>query len=459
MTPKLDPIDMRYAYAPDTSPADGLRIMVFDKTRALQLVLTSVKSIDADPNGDYTVTIRARAVGDMEPVVQPEPEPVPAPTPVPTPTPTPVPAPEPTPVPVPTPTPTPVPVPPAPPITGTVNAFGPAELLTKLKGATAGDIIVAKSGEYGAFTAAGIDRGGRVTVVCEDGTHFERFLSTGSKNITLDGPQAWPDKSAPLPNNAVIQSDRASDGIIIQRALAMGAVDGEDYMNWTQAKWLSRKTHGVILESTNSQAIGCDLIALRIAAHIRASGSVLQENRIRGFSEDGMRCVGDITNVGWIGNDIANAFDIDDQHPDGGQAFPPYVGGAYVGKIKGFAIESNLIREWIGNPSHPLKNKLQGIGLHNRGYEDVTCKHNRIWTSSNWGIHINSATGQSVIEDNESYDLTGRSDPKAQALAKIGATGSFTAARNSANAFVKGFPMAGNSVVLPKDAPSMSLLD
>lgn len=346
-----------------------------------------------------------------------------------------------------------------PPIVGTVNAFGPAELLTKLKSAKSGDIIVAKNGEYGEFTARGINAGGRITTLCEPKVHFERLLIVASKSLTFDGPQAWPDKTPPLASNAVIQSDRASDGIIIQRALAMGAVDGEDYMNWTQAKWLSRKTHGIILESTNSQAIGCDLIALRIAAHIRASGSVLQENRIRGFSEDGMRCVGDITNVGWIGNDIANAFDIDDQHPDGGQAFPPYVGGAYVGKIKGFAIEGNLIREWIGNPSHPLKNKLQGIGLHNRGYEDVTCKHNRIWTSSNWGIHINSATGQTVIEDNESYDLTGRSDPKAQALAKIGATGSFTAARNRANAFVKGFPMAGNWVVLPKDAPSLSLLD
>ncbi|NJS15686.1 MAG: hypothetical protein HC788_15210 [Sphingopyxis sp.] len=46
--PKADEIDLRYAGQPSVAPADGLRSMVFDKARDLQLLLTSVVAIDPD---------------------------------------------------------------------------------------------------------------------------------------------------------------------------------------------------------------------------------------------------------------------------------------------------------------------------------------------------------------------------------------------------------------------------
>lgn len=455
MTPKLDPIDMRYAYAPDTSPADGLRIMVFDKARALQLVLTSVKSIDADPNGDYTVTIRARAVGDLDtdPALEPTPDPVPVPEPVPTPDPVPEPTPTPTPVPEPNPVPTPVPTPP---ITGATNVFGPAELLTALKNASAGDTIVAKSGAYGVFGLSGIDRGGRVTVVCEDGVHFERLLISTSKNLTFDNPNAYPFKTAPLPNSAIIQADAASAGIEITRARVRSGIDADDYLNWDAARWNARQTRGITLEGVGCSISDCDLAALRIGAIIGGAGSSLLRNKLRGFSEDGMRVRGNGDSWTIVGNDIANAISVSTAHCDGIQFWSLLPGqAAGTGLLTGLLVEDNLLREWIGPAGNALRAKMQGLGAHDGKYDAPAFRRNEVWCSSKWGLHV--AGGQAITaEDNRLYDI----NRKVGDTANLGLSNIALTHGNTANRFTMGYPMGqGDAVANYAIAPQMSLVD
>lgn len=340
------------------------------------------------------------AWSEVEAVAAPVPAPPPTPTPVPDPAPTPVPDP----APAPTPTPTPVP---APPIVGTVNAFGTSELLTMLSGAKGGETIVAKDGAYGQININGINPPSSVTVLFEDGAQAESIRLRSSSKIRLDRPQVWPLSFIPSKTVGLIASDAASAEIIVSHADVRGKVDAPDYYNWDLAKWSLNPAFGITLSGVNSSVEDCLVTAADIAISIGGIGSQMVRNKVRGFSQDGLRMVGN--GPGWTvkGNDIADAVTITAgvSHSDGFQAWSRIPGqAAGTGLLSNIVVEDNSFRRWIGPTPIVPQPGMQGIGWHNGAFQDVQMRRNIVWNATPNGANLYNVNNL-VLEDNQFYDI------------------------------------------------------
>lgn len=396
------------------------------------------------------------AWSEVEAVAAPVPAPTPTPVPTPTPTPTPVPDPAPAPVPDPAPTPTPTPTPvPSPPIVGTVNAFGTAELLTMLSGAKGGETIVAKAAAYGQINITGGNRASNVTVMFEDNAHAESIRFRSASNITLDAPNVWPVTFIPSKTVGLIASDAASAGIVVAKADVRSKVDAPDYYNWTLAKWQLNPAFGITLAGVNSSIEDCLVTATDIAISIGGIGSQMVRNKVRGFSQDGMRLVGN--GAGWLvrGNDVADAVTITagGAHADGFQAWSRIPGQAPgTGLLSNIIVEDNTWRSWIGStPRDPaMVVGMQGIGWHNGAFQDVIIRRNTHWSGSFNGANLYNIKDL-IIEDNAFYDL----DRVNQKFGMIRVTGSnVTANRNVSG--IQSYP--AGSITSGNTAPDYSAL-
>ena len=348
------------------------------------------------------------AWSEVEAVAAPVPAPTPTPVPTPTPTPTPVPDPAPAPVPDPAPAPTPTPTPvPSPPIVGTVNAFGTAELLTMLAAAKGGETIVAKDGAYGQVNITGGNRASNVTVMFEDNAHAESIRFRSASNITLDAPNVWPITFIPSKTVGLIAADATSPGIVVRRADVRGKVDAPDYYNWDLAKWALNPAFGVTLNGVNSSVEDCLVTATDIAIGIAGTGSQMVRNKVRGVSQDGLHLVGN--GAGWLvsGNDVADFVTITagSAHGDGFQAWSRIPGQAPgTGLLSNLVVEDNIFRLWTGPAPIVPQPGMQGIGWHNGAFQDVQMRRNIVWNATPNGANLYNVNNL-VLEDNQFYDI------------------------------------------------------
>lgn len=281
----------------------------------------------------------------------------------------------------------------APPVVGSYNAFGPAELQTKLKSVKSGDIIVAKKGPYGNFPINNINPSGFVQVDCEAGSHFERLYFTKSSKIGFSDLVAYPLNTV-FPSTGIVMSDSVSSDLSFFGGKIMSAADAENYYGWDIARWKSRATRGIQVIGPRCRIDGVSLIGLRIGTIVGADDSLVKNCRIRGVSEDATRIVGDGPGSAVLDCDKADFLLVfgTGVHPDGGQDWSVLgTGGPGSGKIGKIVRSGNLIREWIGPSNHPIPHKTQGIGLHDGTYGDVIVEDNEIWLSAVPGIDIKRA--------------------------------------------------------------------
>lgn len=396
MTTKIDKIDMRYAFAPDTAPADGLRIMLFDRGRGLQLLLTSVRSINAAMGGDYTVMINARAVVDIDDDGSMS-EPVPTPEPAPTPEPTPEPEPAPAPVPDPTPPPAPDPVPtpfPTPPITGGTAVTNAAELLALAKNPGNAGTIVLKDGHYGNVLFNGANRGGAALgIIAEHAGRatFDAVRLANSKMIDFDGLFIRP--QVPLTTKTVLFKTEANTvGISIRNSTIWGAVDGDQWEGWDLATWLANKYGAVLLQGANSDASNVTARGVWMGVQTNGDGSDVLGCDVSGYSGDSIRALGDNSRV--AGNKVANGVKIDANHDDAFQSF-----ATVANPQTGLVIEDNYIRWWTAGAGHMFKTNAQGFGLFDGMFDDLVIRNNRIETNHAHGIAV-AGTRNCLIEGN-----------------------------------------------------------
>jgi hypothetical protein len=121
-----------------------------------------------------------------------------------------------------------------------------------------------------------------------------------------------------------------------------------------------------------------------IAFGISLSGddSKAIDNIINFYNGDGLRGLGN-NNV-FIRNRVYNCIKTDANHADGFQSF-----AGESGVVKGLVLDSNVIIEWTHeNKQHPLRCQLQGIGMFDGFYDDVTIVNNLVTTTQYHGISV-----------------------------------------------------------------------
>lgn len=402
MTIKPDPIDMAYGFDPTKAPADGLRIMVFDKARALQLLLTSVVDIAAEPGGDYIVTIRGRTMVDLDVEADPVPDPDPTPDPDPVPDPTPVPDPIPT-----------------PPVTGRTVATSASDLIAKLQALPSGNHTIGiADGHHDRCVIRGVNTGGTVTILPENPGKavFDRLhVESGSVGLTFKGIGGLP-KSSIVPSKSrefLFMALPGSKNIRFEGGLLQGRSDAADHANWTKADWVAWKIGAVQLRGADCASVGVTAQGINFGFEAAQGGinGLIEDCTAFGVSGDGGRI--NANGATFRRNRFTDFVLIDANHPDGIQAFGNYAGGKYA-LLSDLTIEDNTILEWTVRGDNPLRKNpspgmkpfgvMQGIGFHNSPYANVTIRGNKIASAHAVGMALRGINGL-TLEGNTVWNV------------------------------------------------------
>jgi parallel beta-helix repeat protein len=128
------------------------------------------------------------------------------------------------------------------------------------------------------------------------------------------------------------------------------------------------------------------------------------ENVINFYNGDGLRGLGD-NNV-FLRNRVFNCIKTDGNHADGFQSF-----AGESGSVKGLVLDSNTIIEWTHpDGDHPLRCRLQGIGLFDGFYDDLTIINNLVTTTQYHGISVYGVR-KGIISNNTVANTDGVTGP------------------------------------------------
>jgi parallel beta-helix repeat protein len=260
----------------------------------------------------------------------------------------------------------------------------------KVKG---GDTLLLKDGAYGGVTIkANAVFDVPVTIASQNGksAHFDNILlAERTRNLTLRNLSVWPrslEKGVPFMVRAYeTTSDIVLDGLDIR-----SDEGAEAYMQWGAAEWEARKFSGVMLQGPRSLVIRSKLTGVYHGIMV-ANDSMILNNTVDGFNGDGMRA---FSHSIVRENRVVNCVKTDSNHDDGFQSFS--VGGV---PVTGLVLESNTIIEWMGAPDHALRGTLEGIGLFDGFYDDLTIVNNLVSVSHYHGISVYGARGARILNN------------------------------------------------------------
>ena len=260
----------------------------------------------------------------------------------------------------------------------------------KVKG---GDTLLLKDGAYGAITIkANAAFDAPVTIMSQNAkaAQFDSvLLAQATRNLVLRNLSIWPRDPAVGADYLIRSYDTTSD-ITLDGLDIRSELDAAAYMQWDAAKWEARKFSGVLLEGPRSLVTGSKLTGVDHGIMV-ADDSQIINNVVEGFNGDGMRAFSRST---VRNNRILNCVATDENHDDGFQSFQS--DGVPVTDL---VVDSNVIIEWVGSQDHPLRCSLQGIGLFDGPYDNLTVVNNLISVSQYHGISAYGARGARIINN------------------------------------------------------------
>lgn len=259
-----------------------------------------------------------------------------------------------------------------------------------------GDVLLLGPGDYGVVEIARVDLGGPLTIRGPEGApaRFAAISIRRSAGITLERLAIWPDTSDQKLRG--VRADKQSRGIVLRNLDIRGREDARDYLRWSRADW-EAAGGGVLLEGPDSAIEASMLTGTRFAIAMTGPNARVDGNVVRGFAGDGLRGLGDGSVFRY--NRVQDCVKINDNHDDGFQSWSRGKDGrSGGGVVKGLVLEGNTILEWTGPADHPLRCSLQGIGLFDGMFQDLTIVNNTISVSAPHGIAV--AGGINVVITN-----------------------------------------------------------
>ena len=266
--------------------------------------------------------------------------------------------------------------------------------------ATGGDRILLLPGNHGPLVLKGhhYDPSLRITSATQERAHLDYIEINSSKGIVIADLNVWPRQPEEL--RAVIFANGKSEDIHVDNLRIMSRPEADHtYFDWTLAAWLGpMRNHGIRLDGVRNKATGNTIFGVDFAITTTGPEAQISGNRILGFSGDAMRSLGDNSVVS--GNRVENCFKIGKNHDDGFQAWAPRGREAKVRQIlTGLKIINNIILEWTGPPRHPLRCRLQGIGMFGGPYQDIEIINNVISVNSYHGISVYGGKGVTIVHN------------------------------------------------------------
>lgn len=258
------------------------------------------------------------------------------------------------------------------------------------------DRIVLMNGRHDKLILKGrFDPPLEITAQTPGQAHTRRIRVQG-RGYHISDLGVWPVRAPKKPFDLVASYARDS---VFEGLDLRGREDAPDsYMSWTAEDW--RKTwrvNGMRIHGKNNRVIRNKITATAFAIQTMGEDAQVLGNRISGFSGDAMRGLGDRSV--FAGNYVENSFKVDDNHNDGFQAWARAKEGQRGKVQRDLAIIGNMIFEWNGPPGIKLRGKLQGIGLFDGRYENVTVANNLVVSSQYHGITLTDAFNSRIVNN------------------------------------------------------------
>lgn len=258
-----------------------------------------------------------------------------------------------------------------------------------------GDRILLQDGLHGALVVQGVTFPTPVTIAAEN-KHGARVESVrvrqGVNNVIISGLSVIPTD----PVNAsgyLVDVEYSTTGIGLERLKILNGSDADDFMTWSAATWDARSgSSGIRINGSQSYARWNRIVGVYMGITVAGDDVRVAGNYINGYNGDGLRGLGN--NNHFRRNRVFNCVDTDGNHDDGFQSFTR--NGSVV---RGLTLDQNVIIEWTGEPTHPLRCKLQGIGLFDGFFDDLTVTNNLVATTQYHGITVVGTRRAKIINN------------------------------------------------------------
>lgn len=263
----------------------------------------------------------------------------------------------------------------------------------------AGDKLLLATGDYGRLRISGQRPEGRIEITAapDSRPHVDGIVVSGSRNLTISGLVVWP-PGPEMSGRYLVQVEADTDGINLLGLEIRGAEDAEGFMSWDGPTWKQRVRHGGIgFGGANGVVKGNRLQGVANGISVSGPDVRVEANSVDGFRQDGMRGQGD--NGVFVGNRVQNCVKVDGNHDDGFQAWATRRDSTGQKVHTGLVLDGNMILEWTGRPDHPLRCRLQGIGMFNGLYRNVLIRNNLVATRAHHGITVLGGEGVYILNN------------------------------------------------------------
>lgn len=260
-----------------------------------------------------------------------------------------------------------------------------------------GDTLLLHAGQYGdiEIDRARFDRPLEIRAQPRGAAEATFLGLTGTRNLVVDGLAIWPRADTERGGSLVI--DRGTNTVLRNLDIRSRA-DATDYRAWSLEDWLRDRRDGVKLLGANATLESSRLTGLRGAVGAIGANARVLDNTIMGFSGDAMRGVGE--NSLFRGNMVADCVKVDDNHDDGFQSWSIGPDGrAGRGTLHGLTLDANTILEWSGTAGNTPRCTLQGIGLFDGLFEDLSITNNVIAVTAYQGIAVIGARNSRIVNN------------------------------------------------------------
>ena len=267
-----------------------------------------------------------------------------------------------------------------------------------LAAAQSGDRIVLAPGRHGTAFLRNAVFDPPVSIVSAPGgrAHFDRLRIDKAAGLVLRDLDIWPTPPETGRQKGIaVRIDGGASDIVLSGLDIRSTATATDFETWDKADWKRISIKLVQIWGRDVTLADSTLTGGASALGIKGPGAVIRGNEIRGFSKDGVRIFG--AGTVFAGNTIRDCVDVSGNHDDGIQSWARR--GNAPDEVVDVTIEANRILEWTGPPDHPLRCRLQGIGLFNGPYRNWTIQNNLIAVRTAHGMSLGYMIGSRVINN------------------------------------------------------------
>lgn len=264
-----------------------------------------------------------------------------------------------------------------------------------------GDTLVLRDGAHGPLvvsTRQPFDPPLVIRAASGGQAHVDRIAVPHAGGLVVHGLQVWPrDPQGRV--RRLVETGKSAAHVRFEALDVRGSPDAPDtYMDWTREDWtVTWPTHGVRLDGSDNSIVGSRITGTNFAITTTGPRAQVRNNHIAGFAGDGMRGLGD--GSVFVGNHVQDCVKVNDNHDDGFQSWSIRTGPDGRKTVRDITLEGNTIMEWTGARDHPLRCRLQGIGLFDGIYRNFTIRNNLVAVSAYHGIALYGGIDSEIVNN------------------------------------------------------------